>query len=561
MKINQAESGSGKKEKSEFRFEAWEKLIQSPENMAAALFILAMAIYYLWRMLFLTPWYDELYTYYYFISRGPLYAAIHWPLPNNHVGYSVLSSVLNLTGNSYIGLRGISWLCAVSNLIILYKISQFFFDDWLPLCTIMIYSSLQLVNVLSVQGRGYTLSTLCFLITMKVLSDLSRIGYTQISRYIFLIMLLVLGLYTVPSSIYWVVPLCFATILYLIINGYRIRKVSGGLAKNKYIRQMVRILVAGFIAAFITAILYLVIWLAVGSNLIMKDESNSMYGLGHVEIILRAPISAAHRGLQYMLSSPYIQSVPQKGFLPAFGEWIVSLDEQFLPGGGIILLLILAFAISMTIGGCIFHFEESHTCFRLLISCTALFMPLMLLLQRKLPYYRVFSYYGVIVAISITILIRYIMMILRKLYERTMKKKTDQENNGISRKWHLFIPIVFAVAFMSIQVFNPIFFAQPGEREDLAYQALLMADLPQRTNPCVCDTDQQYLMKFGWNLNCNNTQIENSDCVILDRNMLKKGYNGEDVWKFYQTYESIPWDYIKTMHIIYENKDFILYVK
>ena len=88
-----------------------------------------------------------------------------------------------------------------------------------------------------------------------------------------------------------------------------------------------------------------------------------------------------------------------------------------------------------------------------------------------------------------------------------------------------------------------------------------MANLSQRANPCVCDTDQQYLMKFGWDLNCDNTQIENSDCVILNRNMLKKGYKGEDVWKFYQTYESIPWDYINTMHIIYENKDFVLYVK
>ena len=128
-----------------------------------------------------------------------------------------------------------------------------------------------MVNVLSVQGRGYTLSTLCFLLTMKVLSDLSRIGYKQISRYVFLIILLTLGLYTVPSSVYWVVPLCFATILYLIINGYRIRKVSGGLGKNKYLRQMIRILTAGVIAAFVTTFLYLVIWLAVGSNLIMEE--------------------------------------------------------------------------------------------------------------------------------------------------------------------------------------------------------------------------------------------------------------------------------------------------
>ena len=31
--------------KEPFRLEAWERLIQDPENMAAALFIIAMAVY------------------------------------------------------------------------------------------------------------------------------------------------------------------------------------------------------------------------------------------------------------------------------------------------------------------------------------------------------------------------------------------------------------------------------------------------------------------------------------------------------------------------------------
>ena len=75
-------------------------------------FFLGMAVYYGYRMFIITPWYDELYTYYYFISKGPVYAAIHWPLPNNHVGYSVLSGFLNLFGNSVIGLRGMSYLAA-----------------------------------------------------------------------------------------------------------------------------------------------------------------------------------------------------------------------------------------------------------------------------------------------------------------------------------------------------------------------------------------------------------------------------------------------------------------
>ena len=69
------------------------------ERTMFILFLVFMACYYGWRMFALTPWYDELYTYYYFISRGPVYAAIHWPLPNNHIGYSVLSALLGFFGN------------------------------------------------------------------------------------------------------------------------------------------------------------------------------------------------------------------------------------------------------------------------------------------------------------------------------------------------------------------------------------------------------------------------------------------------------------------------------
>ena len=554
--------------KEPFRLEAWERLIQDPENMAAALFIIAMAVYYLWRMLYLTPWYDELYTYYYFISRGPLYAAIHWPLPNNHVGYSVLSAVLNLCGNPYIGLRGVSWLCAVSNLIILYRICKSYFTNWLSLFTVMIYSGLQLVNQLSVQGRGYTLSTLCFLLSVKVLADLSRIGYTGISRYVYLVMLLVLGLYTVPSSIYWVIPVCFATVLFLTINGLRIRKISRTVSENKYWQQLINLIVTGLIAAIFTLMLYMIIWLAVGSNLLMKDKTGSMYGMGHLHIILHAPLTVIGRGIEYMISSPYIQSVPRQEFLQKFWGYIVSLDDQFVPGAGIAVFVIIVLATVIMISGCVFHFEESRTSFRLIFSCTILFMPLMLIAQSKLPYYRVFSYYGIVIALSCTVIIRHVMFMLHFLFEKHRQEKNlPQKIQPAEKKMHIWtymhqmIPVLLGVAFLISQTLNPAFFAQLGTREDNAYLALLMAHPQQRSKLCVCDVDQKYLLKFGWNMECDNTQVEGSDCVILDRNMTKAGYQGEDLWKYYQTYETIPWGYIRTMHVIYENDDFILYVK
>ena len=40
------------------------------EDKVFILLMLVMAVYYARRMFLLTPWYDELYTYYYFISRG-----------------------------------------------------------------------------------------------------------------------------------------------------------------------------------------------------------------------------------------------------------------------------------------------------------------------------------------------------------------------------------------------------------------------------------------------------------------------------------------------------------
>ena len=110
----------------------------------------AMAIYYGWRLFALTPWYDELYTYYYFISRGPVYAAIHWPLPNNHVGYSVLSAFLDFFGNSYIGLRGVSYLSALANMILVYRLGGRYRKGQAPLNTVILYVSVGLVNQMAV---------------------------------------------------------------------------------------------------------------------------------------------------------------------------------------------------------------------------------------------------------------------------------------------------------------------------------------------------------------------------------------------------------------------------
>lgn len=85
------------------------------ENKLFSLFFLGMAVYYAVSMFAIKPWYDELYTYYSFISRGPVYAAIHWPVPNNHVFYSVLSAFLD-----YLGSPISDFVCFISHVLCQY---------------------------------------------------------------------------------------------------------------------------------------------------------------------------------------------------------------------------------------------------------------------------------------------------------------------------------------------------------------------------------------------------------------------------------------------------------
>ena len=80
-------------------------------------------------------------------------------------------------------------------------------------------------------------------------------------------------------------------------------------------------------------------------------------------------------------------------------------------------------------------------------------------------------------------------------------------------------------------------------------------------NVCVLDCDQQYLLKFEYDIDCENMNIIGADYVLIDRNMMDAEYNGSDFWKFYQTYDSIDWDYIENnLTKTYENEGFVLYV-
>ncbi|MBP3274145.1 MAG: hypothetical protein J6L93_03985, partial [Butyrivibrio sp.] len=147
--------------------------------------------------------------------------------------------------------------------------------------------------------------------------------------------------------------------------------------------------------------------------------------------------------------------------------------------------------------------------------------------------------------------------------EKTVHKETETTIKG--DKWYsgigVYIPVLAAIVLFALRFLTPSFTCQLDERENDLLGTLYVASVDKRQNMAVLDCDQQYLLKFAWDIDCDKTDVNGADCVIIDKNMMTPMYSGEDFWKFYQTYETIDWDYVKTLRAIYENERFILYVK
>lgn len=528
-----------------------------------------MAVYYGWRMFALTPWYDELYTYYCFISKGPVYAAIHWPLPNNHVGYSVLSGFLDLLGNPYLGLRGISYLAALANMVLLYKIAGRYLEGWLDLAAVILYVSMGLVNQQAVQGRGYTLGITCFLLAWYAMNLIC--GQEQVPRRIWALYIaaLVLGLYTISSNVYWVVPLCLAGGSDLLLAGMRERspvcgeknaQESGhtqggsGFWQRKAIRRLISLVAASLAAAAGTVLLYATIWTAIGSNLLVKDETSAFYGMSHVKMILQDPFAAVGRGIDYMLATPYIQSEARAGFAGRLWEWLQVLAGSFYNFPGILILAVLGagtvlLIIGLARGGK--TGEDPRRLVRLILAAEILFVPVVLLIQCKRPYYRVFTYGGVLLSLLICLTVQGAG---RALFRNLPEKGRIRGGVHLAASLLLTALVVKCFFFSGYQ-------EQYGMREHEIAKALEQAQMDQWENLCVTDCNQEYLLFFLYGIRCENREIEGADVVLLDKRMMDPDFD-EMVWEFYHYYDSIPWDYIgEHLTQVYENNDYVLFTR
>lgn len=467
------------------------------EHLIAVVFICAMAVVYVYTMFNNKPWYDELYTYYYFISRGPIYAAIHWPVPNNHVGYSVLSAILDLFGNPYIGLRGVSCIAAVANLILIYNFANKFVNKYFSTAITVLYAGVYLVHRLSVQGRGYTLATTCYLMTLIVLVNIC-FSDTKPRDYIVYVIAIILGLYIVPSSVYWVIPTCLTGGVFL-------------LYKKKY-KTLGWLIGASLLAAVITLGLYAVIWMAIGANLMSKDPGGNAYGVNQALVALKKPVQALKTGKDYMLATPYIQSIKRSECIRTMPEYFKNLFDNYYSYSGI-----TTFMVAVCVAICAFvnavrqlYYRRTRVLASIYIFVSLITVPVMLLIQSVQPYLRVLGFY------SIPIIFGFIY-IINVFCESFAGGKLARKITMVT----MCVSLILSVG----SLIRPYYREPYAGRENVIRKLFIGVDVAAIDNVYYTDDFQKYVLKFYYDVTPNECEeIEDADYAILCPEMKDSKY-------------------------------------
>lgn len=512
------------------------KLIR--ENIIISIIILLMMVIYGCRMFQNGPWYDELYTYYSFISRGVIYSAIHWPVPNNHVGYSVISSFFNIFGNPYISLRGVSFLASIANIILIYFFAIRFMDRIYGVLVAVLYVGANIVHMLAVQGRGYSLAVTCFLLSGLICHDICKIEESDICKVrskiafelIIFALTLTLGLYILPSSIYWVLPICITGGLYLLLE--------------KKIHLLALLIISSLGAAICTLGLYGIIWLAIGSNLLCKNPESKYAGIYQLTIIKKAPIDALKTGIDYMLATPYIQSIERGEVLANLLGYFKDFFNQCYRGCGVVLILVffavIAFCLYRIIRAYLTRHSIKDKWIEIYLISMLVFVPFIMILQSVLPYKRVLSFFVVPMALGFLYLLNSIL-------------KTKKYLAGF---------FTMAVIVYTCFLMTTYDYIKPmADRENQIVKVLEKINPKEIDSICYTDDFQKYVLKFYYNLEPKEFDLEEASYVLVNKAMKDKEYESA-VWPMLFSYDEKLLDIIeKGFKKVAETEEYQVYCR
>lgn len=507
------------------------------EDILFVMIFLFFTGYYVYRIFAITPWYDELYTYINFIDKGFLYSATHWPLPNNHVFFSMMSSFLRIFG-IYIGLRGVSWLAAVGTLLLLYSVLKRLFSKGIATCGVMVYGMFIETNAYAVQGRGYSLATFCLILALYCGLEISY-GKTHKRFYALYALALYIGLYTLMSSVYWVlsVCLCFGILLLLLKKG----------------RALLWLVISSGVAAVLTVCSYCFLWFHMGAQRIQAEFA--LPG-SELSLIFEYPRTCLLRGLEIMRSDPNLQSIDRSAFIHDFKYFFRGILSDFiryqhismLPVFSILIIVVLIIGILRIIwckrkGQNLDSLKELFS--YILSSVGFLAIYIILLVQSVYPFNRVFSFAGIYLVVLICLLLDLLIKPVLILFQRNVE----------TMKYLILvnIPIFIWCIYSMIGVVHNL---EYSGRDYYAFDAVKYVDWTEIKAYAVSDVyvKQQviYHIQIGNGLDIT-ADMETPDVIIL--------YKSENVsgWPFIISDDDIQHFALENRVLEYENELYCVY--
>lgn len=233
-------------------FEFQDKIIQKAWWFLVTLF-LVQSIY--WMATYPITL-DEATTYVLFSSKGVLFAMGYYPTTNNHFLFSVISvffAKLPFSPSLAIRLANLpsSFFCICS---LTYFFKKYANEKWMLLGVAFFISTPIAINY-SIEARGYM-----YLLLFCSISLLLQLGFIEgrVSRrrlYVFTL-ISVLGTYTVPTYLYFLIPTLAVTVFWI-------------LTKKEY-RLVIRILQHVILSAFILCFLFVPLFFTTGIDVAIE---------------------------------------------------------------------------------------------------------------------------------------------------------------------------------------------------------------------------------------------------------------------------------------------------
>lgn len=186
--------------------------------------------------------YDEWVSYYFFSGKSFWTTMTFYPFPNNHIFYNLVSRVtLQLPIDAEITLRLPAFISSILCTYYFFKICKTYFGTALSMMLVILCISSFHFVLYSFESRGYSFVNLFCVLLMYAGLKLSQ-NYSGYKYRILFVLSLFLGLYSVPSFLYALLPVCLVLGIYVL--------------KQKQITRVLLYCFDGFVAIALAGIAY-----------------------------------------------------------------------------------------------------------------------------------------------------------------------------------------------------------------------------------------------------------------------------------------------------------------